>query len=260
MFKPQKGGALLGDLMSWMTSASRRRDAKKSSAIDDAHLFEQHEALVQSSSRTMSLLGGAGAKATQQRSALDGVRQHLHRTNERLRELKASAAPIKDALERIKLIAFNAGLEGARLGEPAGTPLLLVGEEVRALVERGLESTDAYGAQISQLESEREDALSALEQAQSHAQDIANELLSAQAAGRQLSDDVSELGRRVQRVTGTDPELAKHIAEAARHAEGLLVALGQLTSKNSAATALDPLLPAIAELKDVLRGLTRGDD
>ncbi len=259
MFKPQTGGTLVGDLMGWLANASKRREAKKSSAIDDARLFEQHETLVQSSSRTMSLLGGAGAKATQQRSALDGVRQHLHRTNERLREMKSSAAPIKDALDRIKLIAFNAGLEGARLGEPAGTPLLLVAEEVRALVERGLEATEAYGVQVAHLESEREDALSNLETAQAHAQDIANELLSAQAASRQLNDDVQELGRRVQRVTGTDPELAKHIAEAARHAEGLLAALGQLSTKGSAAGALEPLLPAIAELKNVLRGLSRND-
>lgn len=260
MFKPQqKAGTLVSGLMSWMASAGKRGDGRQSSAIDDAQLFEQHEALVQSSGRTMSLLGGAGAKATQQRSALDGVRQHLHRTTERLRELKSSAAPIRDALERIKLIAFNAGLEGARLGEPAGTPLLLVAEEVRALVERALEATDVYGVQIAHLESERDDALTDLEQAQGHAQDIANELLSAQAAGRQLSDDVSELGRRVERATGTDPELAKHIAAAARHAEGLLSALSQLTSKSPAGTALEPLVPAIAELKRVLRGLSRDD-
>ncbi|MEZ4369538.1 MAG: methyl-accepting chemotaxis protein [Polyangiaceae bacterium] len=259
MFKAQRGAALVDGLVSWVATASRRRESKKSSAIDDAQLFEQHDALVQSSSRTLSLLGGVGAKATQQRSALDGVRQHLHRTHERLRELKASAAPIRDALERIKLIAFNAGLEGARLGEPAGTPLLLVAEEVRALVERGLEATESYGAQIGQLNSEREDALSDLEQAQAHAQDIANELLSAQAAGRKMNDDVQELGRSVQKVTGTDPELAKHIAEAARHAEGLLSSLTQLTSKSSAAGALEPLLPAISELKNVLRGLSRSD-
>ncbi|MGE0327532.1 MAG: hypothetical protein AB7S68_34790, partial [Polyangiaceae bacterium] len=150
-------------------------------------------------------------------------------------------------------------LEGARLGEPAGTPLLLVAEEVRALVERGLEAAESYGAQIGQLNSEREDALADLEQAQAHAQDIANELLSAQAAGRKMNDDVQELGRRVQKVTGTDPELAKHIAEAARHAEGLLSSLTQLTSKSSAAGALEPLLPAISELKNVLRGLSRSD-
>ncbi|MGE0328302.1 MAG: methyl-accepting chemotaxis protein, partial [Polyangiaceae bacterium] len=179
MFKAQRGAALVDGLMSWVATASRRRESKKSSAIDDAQLFEQHDALVQSSSRTLSLLGGVGAKATQQRSALDGVRQHLHRTNERLRELKLSAAPIKDALERIKLIAFNAGLEGARHGEPAGTPMLLVAEEVRALVERGLEAAESYGSQIGQLNSEREDALADLEQSQAHAQDIANEHLIA---------------------------------------------------------------------------------
>ena len=46
----------------------------------------------------------------------------------------------RESFERLNIVALNAGLEGARLGEAAGKPLSLVSEEVRAQAERGGES------------------------------------------------------------------------------------------------------------------------
>ncbi|MBX3183888.1 MAG: hypothetical protein KIT72_07180 [Polyangiaceae bacterium] len=250
---------LVNGVMDWVTEQARaRRTEARVTALDEARLLEQHERVVEASERASSLLGGAGARATQQRSALDGLRDYLRRSGEREKELRQGALPVKEAFERLKIIALNAGLAGARLGEPAGTPLLLVAEEVRALVERGLEATEAHAGRISELEPEREAARAELDQAQQHALTIANELLGAQSAQRQAAEEVAALGKQIQRVTGTDPELARTLTEAAQHAEGLLAALSQLSARAPRGGVFEPLIPLVGELRTALRKLSGG--
>ncbi len=248
-----QGSELINGVLGWLGGQSATRDrSRRADPLAEGRAFELHSKVVDACAQTLSLLGGAGAKATQQRSALDSVREHLLGTGGRLRELRSSGLPVRDALDRIKLIAFNAGLEGARLGEPAGTPLLLVAEEVRALVERGAEAAEAVDSHIGQLDSEREVAIGELDQARGHAHDIANELLSAGAAGRQLSDEIGHLGTALEQLTGTDPELAKRIGDAARHAQGLLDAIAALSARAPDGGVLRPLTPVISELLRVL--------
>lgn len=250
------GSELVNGLLGWLGGqAAAHERSRGADPLAEGRAFELQRKVAASCAHALSLLGGAGAKATQQRSALDAVREHLLGTGGRLRELRSGGVPVRDALDRIKLIAFNAGLEGARLGEPAGTPLMLVAEEVRALVERAAEAAEAFSSQISQLDNEREVAIGELDQARSHAHDIANELLSAGAAGRQLSEEIAQLGKTLEQLTGTDPELAKSVGDAAKHAEGLLNAIAALSARAPDGNVLGPLMPAISELLRVLGGI-----
>src|SRR5438132_6036990 len=72
-----------------------------------------------------------GAESTQriastvakQRGGVDAVNDRARSAGTRAQELSTSFARIVDAFERLGLVALNAGLEGARLGESVGRSL-----------------------------------------------------------------------------------------------------------------------------------------
>src|SRR5580658_3641640 len=89
-----------------------------------------------------------GAESTQriasgiakQRGSVDSLGDRSRAAGARAQEMSTAFARVVDSFDRLALVALNAGLEGARLGESVGRSLLLVSDEVRAQTARGGDS------------------------------------------------------------------------------------------------------------------------
>lgn len=232
--------------------------ARPRTSLDDALLFESHERASKTAETAVRISQAAGATAAQQKSALDAAADQARMLVARGRDTRAPTQQIRDALERAKLVALNTGLEGARMGEAAGKPLVMVSEEMRGLVVRALESLDEHLGLLAQVEREREKLLERIEQARDRARDLADEMLRAQAAERETEQALGELGRSLSKTSTTDPETARALTEAAEHARGLLGALTALSARGDRGTVLNALAPALRPLFRALRELYRG--
>lgn len=240
-----------------------RRWAKRSShaALDDALLYRAHERAERAADLAMRSSQAAGAHAAQQRAALDAAADGVGALVQRARDARADAQRAREALEQIRLVALNAGLEGARMGETPGKPLVLVSEELKSHVRRALDALGDHGTVLDLMDGERDKVRAQVEAAQQRSADLARELLAAQAAQKDVTQALDDVGDRIKHVTRTDPETARMVAEAADHARALAASLSSLTDKPHAASLLGALAPTLAPLLELLREVARsGDD
>src|ERR1700677_1620592 len=123
------------------------RLATKSAQLRAAAGDIDHNAIWLAHQRTLTVVR-EGAESTQriassvakQRGTIDALGDRARAAVTRAQELSTSFARVVDSFDRLALVALNAGLEGARLGESAGRSLLLVSDEVRAQASRGGDS------------------------------------------------------------------------------------------------------------------------
>lgn len=223
--------------------------------LDDATLFEAQDRAAEAQRIAVSSAQSMGATAQEQRAAVDAVADRTTSLISYGGDIRTAAVQVKESLERVKLVALNATLEGARQGDPAGTPLAVIGEEVRALVVKALEAFDEHAELLSKAERERESLRGETQEVQRATSKLADEMLQAQAAQRTAQQRVDTMGEELRRATGTDPEVAKHAAEAAEHARGLLAALSALNVKKQGSVATRALWPTIEPLLRVIRDL-----
>lgn len=229
------------------------KDARSTGALDEAYLFRAHEGAARAADTALSACQAAGASAAQQRGYLDAAVDAMRILTSRAGEATNGVRQSRDALEQIRLVALNTGLEGARLGEPAGKPLTLVADEIRTHVARALGALDEQQTTLERMENERNKLREQIEIAQQRASDLARELLQAQAAQRDATSALGDVGGRIRDVSTTDPETARAIAEAAEHARSLVASLSTLSSKPHRATLLRALGPTLGPLLQVLR-------
>jgi len=250
-----KKGRLLGALRGAVDTATG--SSRSGGALSDAELFRAHEAASAAAGSAMSLSQTAGASAAQQRTALEAAADGIRTLITRGREARASLTRTREALEQIRIVALNAGLEGARLGDPAGKPLVLVAEEVRTQAGRATDAIGDHVATLEHMEREREKLREQLDAAQQRSSDVARDLLQAQALQRDVTTALNDLGSRLEEVTQTDPETAKVVTEAADHAKALANALQTLATKPHPSSVLGALAPALRPLLRLLRELYR---
>ena len=218
-------------------------------------LYNAHEAATQATHSATSMCQAAGATAAQQRGALDAASDHARLLVARGRDLRATAQQIRESLERAKLVALNAGLEGSRLGEPAGKAIVAIADEMRSLVGRGLESLEEHLSLLGQVDRERDKLQEQVEHAQQRASGLAEELLRSQAALREANTALGKLGEGLQRSTGADPQMARAVSSAAEHARGLLDALSTLSGQSQRGLMWRALSPTVKPLLKLLRDL-----
>ena len=225
--------------------------------LDDALLLRAQDGAQTSSETALGAAQGVGAVAAQQKSSLDAATDRARLLHARGRDAEGMVSRVKDALERVKLVALNAGLEGSRLGEAKGRALVLVAEEVREIAHAGLEGLGELDGILAQLEEERGALDADLELARQRASDLSQELLRVQAAQRTAHGQVVELGRVLRSTTGSDPETARLVAQVADHARGLLGALSKLAEKPQRGFVLRALGPTLRPLLGLLKELDR---
>lgn len=194
------------------------------------------------------------SSAARQRASIDSVADRLRSLSTRTGDLQTSLGRVADTFERLALVALNAGLEAARLGEAEGRPLGLVSDEVRAHAARGSEAARELMAGLGQLASDLGQLDTHVAQAQGVVSEVTQDSARALGAASDAESALIDIGERVKKATGSDPETVRAIAEAGERARALVSSLANLSGKIPrqllAATvrpALEPLARLLSE-------------
>jgi methyl-accepting chemotaxis protein len=235
-----------------------RRTAKGARAVgerstaDESALWSAHErALVRARDA-----GGAAQRiassAARQRASIDAVADRARALSSRAGEVQSGFARVVDTFERLALVALNSGLEGARLGEAEGRQLALVSDEVRAHTSRGSEAARELAAALTQLAADLSQLESHVVQAQGVVAEVTQDSARAAGAASDAESALVDIGERIKRATGSDPETVRAIAEANDRARALVTSLSALSGKVPRTLLIGALGPVLAPLVRLL--------
>jgi len=231
-------------------SANDKADA--AGPVDEGAAWSAHGLAIKRSREAAEAAQAIAAHVAKQRAAADVLNDRLRTAAARAQELAAGFGRVTDAFERLGLVALNAGLEGARMGELQGRALLLVSDEVRNHVARGSESARELTAALTDVAADVAKLHSHVDQVRQGAQDASQEAARVAAASSEAERSIVELGNHLQEATGSDPETAKLVAQAGEHAKALVNALGALGGKAPPKLVLGALRPVLGPLARLL--------
>jgi hypothetical protein len=226
--------------------------AKGTSAQDENALWLAHQralGVVRDATESTQRIASNVAK---QRGAVEAVADRARAAAVRAQELSTSFARVVDAFERLGLIALNAGLEGARLGESVGRSLLLVSDEVRAQAMRGGENARELAATLGEVGSELSQLNGHLDQVREASTEVAHEAARASAAAAEADRVLVDMSEGLRKATDSDPETVMAVAEASEHARALVASLATLSGRVPRALLVSALRPMLDPLARVL--------
>lgn len=200
----------------------------------------------------------ASARVVRQRSDLDAVQEAGQKLGARGRDIRNSLLLLRESIDRAKLTALNAGLEGARLGEPVGKALVVMGDEVRNLLARALDALEEHASLLAEVDRDRERCLSDLAQLSDGARELSGTLSRAEEQSELTSALLGEVHIDLAEALGTDPEAARILASSAGQVKSLADSLLELSQRSPLGVAalrelLDPLLSLVATPQDTER-------
>jgi methyl-accepting chemotaxis protein len=187
-----------------------------------------------------------------QRGSVDALSDRARAAATRAHEMATAFTRVVDAFDRLGLVALNAGLEGARLGESAGRSLLLVSDEVRSQASRGGDSARELASALSEIGAELGHLNGQLDQVREAAGDVAHEAARASGAAAEADRVLAEMSEGLRRTTERDPETVMAVAEASEHARALMTSLGALSGRVPRALLVSALRPMLDPLARVL--------
>jgi len=241
----------------WMDMLRRtardRTTGPQRPALEDASLWEAHDRALEASSASTDGAEQITAALTRQQTLIESAGERAGFVAGRSESLTTTAARVSDSFERLGVVALNAGLEGARVGDPHGRSLLLLSEEIRANVMRGSEAAREL---TTSLENVSESAGELRKQVDGLKGDIASVRQQAsqlKTHAQKASTALDSLSDRLKAATGIDPEVARTLTVAADHAKGLSNALSRLHSAQLR-MVLEALTPFTEPLVRVLEG------
>jgi methyl-accepting chemotaxis protein len=224
------------------------------SITEEGALWASHARAQESTTQASDAAERAVASTAKQRATLDAGTDEARALLARTEELQRQISRLADAFDRLNVVALNAGLEGARLGEVSGKPLSLVSDEVRAQGERGAESSREITRTLADCSRELGALGTRFDDARGHGADVTQHASVAAASAGEAARALGDLGERLRRATGSDPETAQAIAQATEHARALVSALGTLSGRvprTLLTNALRPMLePLVRSLFD----------
>jgi hypothetical protein len=181
------------------------------------------------------------------------VSDPAHGLPSRGRDVRASLQVLHQALERAKLSALNAGLEGARIGDPLGRAVVELAGDLRELVSRGIESLEAHATVLAEIERERERWLEGLTRVRESILALSGEIGESVRRRKQAEVALGALERGLSPVLGTDPETARALLMVSEQSSRLAATLTELTGRRDATTQVrlrEALAPVFAALTD----------
>jgi hypothetical protein len=221
-------------------------------ALEDAALWAAHDRATASLGESSARAERVAATITRQRAHLEGASERASLVAARSEGLGPGAARVTEAFERLGVVALNAGLEGARAGEAQGRALLLLSEEIRANVVRGADAAAELGRAVDEIASESAEVRRQIERGRLEVSEVGQEAAQLQAAASAAARSLDDLGSRLRKATGIDPEMARLVALAAEHARGLMTALSALSTATHSGPVLGALRPVIGPLVRLL--------
>lgn len=233
-------------------TAKGARPTGERSTADDSALWSAHERALVRVRDAGSAAQRIASTAGRQRAAMDAVADRTRALASRAVELQAGFAQVVDSFERLTLVALNAGLEGARLGEAEGRQLGLVGDEVRAQAARGGDAARELATGVGHLAAELSQLEPHVGQAQSVVAEVAQDSARTAGAASDAEAALLDVSERVKKATGSDPEAVRAMAEASERARAMAASLAALSGKVPRAQLVSALRPALEPLARLL--------
>lgn len=217
---------------------------------DNNSLWLSHERAVSGVHQVIEANQQVASTLARHRATLESSLEHVRTASTRCEELKGEVRRTTDVLERLLILSMNASLDGARQAE--GSPLILLGDEVRSHARRGLETLGELRTSTDDLGAATGEALRLLEQAKEGAGTLLSDAGRTGAAAVTVERTLEDVREVLRRTTGTDPETMKVLGEAAEHAKALVSSIGTLSGKMPKSLVASVLRPTIEPLLSML--------
>jgi twitching motility protein PilJ len=190
-------------------------------------------------------------------SGMNDIRDQIQETAKRIKRLGESSQEIgeiveliSDITEQTNVLALNAAIQAASAGE-AGRGFTVVAEEVQRLAERSAEATKQIGAIVKTIQTDTQDAVSAMEKS---TQGVVDGAKLSDAAGQALGEigDVSRrLAQLIEEISVTAHTQAQAAGGVASSMEDILAVTKQ-TTEGTKQTAVS--VGQLAKLAQELKG------
>jgi methyl-accepting chemotaxis protein len=218
----------------------------------EAQLWQAHEAAKLAATALLEDAAHLVGSISRERTTVDALSETVRGARSRSDELTESQNRVAESFDRLRLVALNLGLEGARLGDSAGKSLISVADEVRLQADRGSEALNDLRNLHSELVptlARVDDRIGQLRQSESQ---VSDQVTRIQENAQLVSRHVDDLLVWARKLSETDPETARIVARAIDHARGLLSALSALREKAQLDFAMNALRPILVPLVGLL--------
>ena len=222
-------------------------------ALEETALWSSHHRAMDAVRETGEAAQRIASHVAKQRGVVEALVDRARGVAARSGDLAASFARLQDTFARLELVALNAGLEGARLGEGAGQALGLVSDEIRAQAARGSEACLELATALGELGGDVGQVQGSAESAREASADVALEAAKVGEASADAERALDEMSDPLRKATGSDPETARAISEVTDHARALVEALRGVDGRappSLVVAALRPVLGPVVRLLD----------
>jgi twitching motility protein PilJ len=192
---------------------------------------------------------------------MNEIRHQIQETSKRIKRLGESSQEIgeiveliSDITEQTNVLALNAAIQAASAGD-AGRGFTVVAEEVQRLAERSAEATKQIAAIVKTIQSDTQDAVSAMEQS---TQGVVEGAKLSDAAGQALAE-IGQVSRNLAELIQSISTSTQNQADSATNVARLMQDILHVTEQTTAGTqrtaqAVDELTALASELKGSVAG------
>jgi len=192
---------------------------------------------------------------------MNEIREQIQETSKRIKRLGESSQEIgeiveliSDITEQTNVLALNAAIQAASAGE-AGRGFTVVAEEVQRLAERSGEATKQIAAIVKTIQTDTQDAVSAMENSTRGVVEGAKLSDAAGQALQEISSVSTNLASLIESISSATQTQAENATRVAQNMQGILRVTEQTTAgTKQTAVSIGQLAELAVELKGSVSG------